>query len=169
MTVTGRAADEAGQHFASQATYQACFTPGGDCESMIVRAIDSAERRVHVQAYSFTDMAIAQALEAAARRGVEVIILLDKSQRHERSSVAGELVGAGLKVLCDDRPRIAHNKTIIIDPDGPHPAVETGSFNFSYSAEHRNAENALIVRDDQVLASAYEQYFQERLAASEPW
>lgn len=38
--------------------------------------------------------------------------------------------------MFDDRPRIAHthNKTIIIDPDAPDPVVETGSFNFSYSA-----------------------------------
>jgi phosphatidylserine/phosphatidylglycerophosphate/cardiolipin synthase-like enzyme len=73
------------------------------------------------------------------------------------------------KVMFDDRPRIAHNKTIIIDPDGANPAVETGSFNFSYSAEHRNAENALFVRDDPALAAVYERYFQVRLTASDPW
>lgn len=66
-------------------------------------------------------------------------------------------------------PGSAHNKTIIIDPAGPDPVVETGSFNFSYSAEHRNAENALLVRDDPALAAAYERYFQERLAVSDPW
>ena len=76
---------------------------------------------------------------------------------------------AGLKVMFDDRPRIAHNKTIIIDPDGPDPVVETGSLNFSYSAEHRNAENALLVKDDPALAAAYERYFQQRLTASDPW
>jgi phospholipase D len=163
------AATEPPQHFAPQATYQVCFTPGGDCESVIVRAITTAARRIHVQAYSFTDKAIAQALEDASQRGIEVIVLLDKSQRHERNSVAPRLVGAGLKILFDDQPRIAHNKTIIIDPDGPNPIVETGSFNFSYNAEYRNAENALIVRDDRALVGAYERYFQARLAVSEPW
>lgn len=71
--------------------------------------------------------------------------------------------------MFDGRPAIAHNKTIIIDPDGPNSVVETGSFNFTYSAERRNAENALIVRGDADLASAYEGYFQKRLAVSEPW
>jgi phosphatidylserine/phosphatidylglycerophosphate/cardiolipin synthase-like enzyme len=102
-------------------------------------------------------------------RPFEVIVLLDKGQRQGPYSVAPELVQAGLEVMFDDRPRIAHNKTIIIDPDGPDPIVETESFNFSYSAEHRNAENALLVKDDPALAAAYERYFQERLAASEPW
>jgi phosphatidylserine/phosphatidylglycerophosphate/cardiolipin synthase-like enzyme len=50
---------------------------------------------------------------------------------------------------------------IIIDPDALHPVVETGSFNFSYSAGHRNAEHALIVRDDRSLAEAYERYFKD--------
>ena len=110
----------------------------------------------HLQAYVFTDRAIARALEGAFRRNLEVIVLFDKGQRHEPSSVAPELMQAGLEVMVDDRPRIAHNKTIIIDPDGPDPVVETGSFNFSYSAEHRNAENALLVRDDPALAAVYE-------------
>jgi len=156
-------------HFAREATYQVCFTPGDDCEAMIVQAINASERRIHLQAYVFTDEAIAQALEDAFRRRLEVIVLLDKRARSQRGSVAPELVKAGLKVLFDDRPAIAHNKTIIIDPDSPNPVVETGSFNFTYSAERRNAENALIVRDDRDLAAAYEGYFQQRLAVSEPW
>jgi phosphatidylserine/phosphatidylglycerophosphate/cardiolipin synthase-like enzyme len=165
----GQAANEGQRRFASEATYQVCFTPSDDCEGMIVWAIGAAARRIHVQAYSFTDKAIARALEEAARRELEVVVLLDKKRRKQRSSVARELLEAGVSVLCDVRPAIAHNTTLIIDPDGQHPVVETGSFNFSYSAEQRNAENALILRDDQSLAAAYERYFQERLAASEPW
>jgi phosphatidylserine/phosphatidylglycerophosphate/cardiolipin synthase-like enzyme len=153
----------------TRASYQACFTPGDDCEAAIVRTIDAAAHRVHMQAYLFTDEAIARALEEAARRKLEVIVLVDKREESQRSSVVPELVEAGVRVLLDDHPAIAHNKTIIIDPDGPHPIVETGSFNFTYSAEHRNAENVLIVRNDHRLAAAYEGYFQQRLAASEPW
>ena len=152
-----------------RASNRACFTPGEDCEAMIVRTIDAAVHRIHVQAYLFTDEAIARALEDACKRKLEVIVLFDKRERSQRGSVAPELVEAGVKVFLDSRPAIAHNKTIIIDPNGPHPIVETGSFNFTYSAEHRNAENVLIVRTDLRLAAAYEQYFQQRLAASEPW
>lgn len=150
-----------------RASYQTCFTPGDNCEAMIVRTIDDAVHRIHVQAYLFTDEPIARALEDASH--LQVIVLFDKRERSQRGSVAPELVKAGVKILVDNRPAIAHNKTIIIDPDGSKPIVETGSFNFTYSAEHRNAENVLIVRDDHRLAARYERYFQERLAVSEPW
>jgi phospholipase D len=145
------------------------LTPGEDCEALIVRAIAAAAHAIHVQAYSFTDEPIARALEDASHRNLKVIVLLDKKQRTQRSSVAHELVDAGLQVLFDDHPAIAHNKTIIIDPESPNSILETGSFNFTYSAENRNAENVLIVRDDQSLTTAYERYFQQRLAASDPW
>ncbi|MGA8499145.1 MAG: phospholipase D family protein [Xanthobacteraceae bacterium] len=154
-----------------QAARQVCFTlnPGNNCEAMIVRIINAAAHRIHVQAYLFTDEDIARALEGASRRSLEVIVLLDKRERTERRSVAPELVEAGVKVLLDDHPAIAHNKTIIIDPDSSNPVVETGSLNFTYSAERRNAENVLIVRNDHRLVAAYERNFQNRLAASEPW
>jgi phosphatidylserine/phosphatidylglycerophosphate/cardiolipin synthase-like enzyme len=153
----------------SKASSQACFVPGDDCEAAIVRTINAAVHRIHVQAYLFTDEPIARALETAARDHLEVIVILDKRERSERGSIAPELVKEGVKVLFDNHPAIAHNKTIIIDPDGPHSIVETGSFNFTYSAEHRNAENVLIVRNDHGLAAAYQLNFQKRLAASQPW
>lgn len=156
------------QHFPARATYQTCFTPGDDCEALIERAISTATRRVHLQAYFFTDRDIARALAGARRRGLEVIVLLDKRQRRDPDSVAPELAQAGVEVMFEDQPRIAHNKTIVIAPDGAGPVVETGSYNLTYSAERRNVENALFVRDDPAFAAAYERYFQERLAVAHP-
>jgi len=141
---------ESTQEFALHAAYTACFTPGDNCEELLVGMIGAAKRTIHMQAYSFTDRAIAAALVEARGRGLEVIVLLDKSQRHARNSMASDLAAGMVTVLFDDRPAIAHNKTIITDPDTDHPAVETGSFNFTYSAEHRNAENALIISGDPV-------------------
>jgi phosphatidylserine/phosphatidylglycerophosphate/cardiolipin synthase-like enzyme len=167
-TARGSPAANDRQHFAAHATYQTCFTPGDDGEGLIEQAINAAIRQIHVQAYLFTDRNIARALEDARRRGLDVIVLLDKRQRRDPDSVAPELAQAGVEVMFDDQPRIAHNKTFVIDPDGPDPVVETGSYNFTYSAERRNAENALLVRDDPAFAAAYERYFQERLAAAHP-
>lgn len=150
---------------ASAATLQPCFTPGQDCEGMIVQVIDAARASVHVQAYSFTDRPIAAALETAHRRGVRVVVLLDKTQRWARYSVAAELAAAGIPVLFDDRPAIAHNKVVIVDG----ATVETGSFNFTSSAERRNAENALVIRDAPELAAAYERNFAARMEVSDPW
>jgi len=98
-TARGSAADNDRQHFAPQATYQTCFTPGDDCEGLIERAINAAIRRIHVQAYLFTDRDIARVLEDARRRGLEVIVLLDKRQRRDPESVAPELAQAGAEVM----------------------------------------------------------------------
>ena len=58
---------QAGDREQPRASRQVCFTPGDNCEAVIVRTIDAAVHRIHVQAYLFTDEAIARALEDAAR------------------------------------------------------------------------------------------------------
>jgi phosphatidylserine/phosphatidylglycerophosphate/cardiolipin synthase-like enzyme len=62
----------------------ACFTPGGNCTDAIVQALDEAKRTILVQAYSFTSAPIAKALLDAHKRGVQVQVILDKSQRTEK-------------------------------------------------------------------------------------
>ncbi|OAJ33833.1 Phospholipase D precursor [Piscirickettsiaceae bacterium NZ-RLO1] len=60
-----------------QAPYQVCFTPGGQCTSLIVKAINKAKTSIYVQAYSFTSWPIANGLIKAQQRGVKVELLLD--------------------------------------------------------------------------------------------
>jgi phosphatidylserine/phosphatidylglycerophosphate/cardiolipin synthase-like enzyme len=141
-----------------------CFTPGGDCTDRIVEAIGAARREVLVQAYSFTSPPIVQALEAAAARGVRVRIVVDDSQLTERYSLADEAARAGLEVWVDDPSGIAHNKVMVIDGT----VVITGSFNFSRSAQERNAENLLVLRDPG-LASRYAENWERRRAVSLPF
>ncbi len=56
-------------------------------------------------------------------------------------------------MLIDTEHALAHNKVILIDGD----TVITGSFNFSRAAEERNAENLLVIRD-QELAEKYSRF-----------
>ena len=58
-----------------------CFTPGENCTDTIVQALGDAKRTILVQAYSFTSAPIAKALLDAHKRGVQVQVILDKSQR----------------------------------------------------------------------------------------
>jgi len=122
---------------------QVYFSPKGGCTEAIVRNLDQAERYVLVQAYSFTSKPIAQALVNAHKRGVNVKVLLDKSQRHGKGSKLGLLVDAGIPVMIDTKHSIAHNKVMIIDG----LTVITGSFNFTSAAEDKNAENLLVLHD----------------------
>jgi len=126
------------------------FSPNGGAQAAIVQEISKARSSILVQAYSFTSAPIGKALIDAARRGVHVVALLDKSQRAERYSSATFLVNAGIPVLVDAAHFMAHNKVIVVDSN----IVITGSFNFTKSAEESNAENLLIIRSSE-LAKIY--------------
>jgi phospholipase D len=95
---------------------------------------------------------IVEALIDAYKREVKVNILLDKSNLKDSWSKMQELVDSGIEVNIDKLPGIAHNKVIIIDLQ----RVITGSFNFTRSADTRNAENVIVI-DDKVIADRYVQ------------
>lgn len=142
--------------FPAQGTVQYAFTPDDDAAGLIIRAIDHAHRRILVQAYSFTHRGIARALIRAHRRGVDVTVIADAEQAHTVSEHALKmLVDGGVPVLLDARHDAAHNKVMIIDPANPDCAVITGSYNFTYAAEYRNAENVIILRANPPLCAAY--------------
>ncbi len=140
------------------------FTPGDSAESAIVEALLGAKESILVQAYSFTNPAIAAALVDARSRGVNVVILLDKSQRSQKYSAADFTNNAGVTTLIDDRHAIAHNKIMIIDGR----VVITGSYNFTKAAEKSNAENVVIIESGAV-AEKYLNNWQKHRRHSQPY
>ena len=147
------------------AEIRSCFTPGQDCTGLIVDQVDHATMRVLVQAYGMTSEPIMQALAQAKRRGVDVRVLLDKTNEQERYSAASFLINQGVAVLIDDKVAIAHNKVMVIDD----AHVITGSFNFTKAAQERNAENVLVIRQYPELARNYTENWRNRAAVSRPY
>jgi phosphatidylserine/phosphatidylglycerophosphate/cardiolipin synthase-like enzyme len=129
-----------------------------------VQALGNAKRTILVQAYSFTSAPIAKALLDAHKRGVQVQVILDKSQRTEKYSSADFLANQGVSTMIDANHAIAHNKVIVIDGE----LVITGSFNFTKAAQEKNAENLLIIRDP-VLAAQYAQNWGTHQQHSQPY
>jgi phosphatidylserine/phosphatidylglycerophosphate/cardiolipin synthase-like enzyme len=134
------------------------FSPDGGCTQAIVEEVGKAKKTVFVQAYSFTSDPIAKALVAAKKRGVDVEAILDKTDYGPAVNI---IVDAGIPTYMDSVHAIAHNKVIVIDGQ----TVLTGSFNFTSSAENRNAENLLVVRD-QPIAAKYVDNWQTHLQHS---
>jgi phosphatidylserine/phosphatidylglycerophosphate/cardiolipin synthase-like enzyme len=140
----------------ARGTVQVAFTPWDDAERMVLESIAGAKRQILVQAFSFTSRNIAGALIAAHRRGVEVRITADREQAFSRdSSRIPDLAGAGIAVLLEVRYQSAHNKVMIIDAGSADAAVVTGSYNWTYAARNRNAENVIIFRQNEELAQRY--------------
>jgi phosphatidylserine/phosphatidylglycerophosphate/cardiolipin synthase-like enzyme len=144
-----------------------CFTTGnkstvgGDCAALAVGEIEKAKSTLLVQAYNFTEPHIIAAIVAAHRRGVDVTIILDKISPGQKGEGADQVHDAGIPTFIDRKPKIAHNKVIVIDD----ATVITGSFNFSTNAECCNAENLLVIRRPE-LAVAYAENFARRRAVS---
>jgi len=140
----------------------ACFTPGADCTGMIVDRIAEAQHQVLVQAYTFTSTPILTALAEATSRGIDVRVILDRSDEDGARGAARWLADHGIVPLIDDQVGIAHNKVLVIDGG----TVITGSFNFTRAAQDRNAENLLIVEGRPDLAGLYAANWQRRAAVS---
>lgn len=154
------------QSFSPRAAYRLCFTPDGDsCEKLLIETIHATRRSLRVQAYSFTSAPIAQAVKQAKDRGVDVQVIVDESQVGEKYTSATYLKNGGVSVVIDTKPAIAHNKVMIFDGR----AVFTGSYNFTKSAETRNTENGLLIRDDAALVKAYLDNWNARFAVSQPY
>ena len=146
-------------------TIEVAFSPNGGGAALIIRTIGEAKKTIQVQAYSFTNADIAKALLDAHKRGVNVRVVLDKSQETEKYTSATFLANAGVPVRIDDDFAIAHSKIMILDEE----TVITGSFNFTKAAEERNAENVLVIRGNKELAKLYLQNWQWRWDATEAY
>lgn len=140
----------------ARGTVQVLFSPWDDAEGGLLKAIGQAKRSIHVQAFILTSRNIATALEKAHRRGVKVEMLADAKQATENeNSLIRRLHDSGIPIRLEVRYASAHNKLMLIDAEGSVPVVVTGSYNFTYSAQARNAENLVILTGNAPLARAY--------------
>ncbi|HEX3747554.1 MAG TPA: phospholipase D family protein [Bryobacteraceae bacterium] len=138
------------------------FSPSGGATALVVHTIESAKTTVRVAAYSFTSKPIAQALLDAQRRGVDVRVVVDKSNATARYTASSFLANQGVPVRVDYRYAIMHDKFVVVDGE----TVETGSFNFTAAAESHNAENVIVLHAVAV-AQRYGQEWERLWAESE--
>lgn len=138
------------------------FSPSGGATDLVVRTIESAKSSIRVAAYSFTSKPIATALLEARKRGIDVRVVVDKSNATARYTAATFLANQGVPVRVDYRYAIMHDKFIVVDGG----IVETGSFNFTAAGEKSNAENVIVLHDPAV-AERYEREWDRLWAESE--
>ena len=135
-----------------------CFTPPTGCAKVISNLISQAKESVYLQAYGITSNEIVGELVAAHNRGIKVRVLLDKSNLSDKYSKMQQMMDSGIDVSIDKVSGIAHNKVIILD----ERKVITGSFNFTKSADTRNAENVIIVNDKEVASKYLQNWFSRK-------
>ncbi len=155
---------------ASLGTAEVLFSPHDDIEAAILRALRGARRTVHVQAYLLTSRTLGAALIEAQARGIRVEVLADREQtaRGENSQIP-LLAKAGIPVALEVRYAAAHNKIILVDAADAGGAVVTGSYNFTWSARMRNAENVVILRGNPPVLRAYLDNWKRHRAEAVPY
>jgi phosphatidylserine/phosphatidylglycerophosphate/cardiolipin synthase-like enzyme len=132
-------------------TMEDAFSPHQGATELVVKTIESAKKSVRVAAYSFTSKPIVDALVSAHDRGIDVEIVLDKSQENGR--MTRYVVDHKIPTRINYQYSIMHDKFMIVDEN----AVELGSFNYTAAAENKNAENVFVVRNDAKVIKDYTQ------------
>jgi len=137
------------------------FSPSDRTTGRIAGALASATHSINFALLTFTRDDLADAMLARQNAGVTVHGLMDN--RDDSGSEYDYLLGRGLDLHLKTGTGLLHHKYAILDAGwaGAHPAVITGSHNWSSAAENSNNENTLIIRDA-AIANLYLQEFAAR-------
>lgn len=130
------------------------FCPEDRCEDALISLIANSKRNISVAMYFFTSRNFAYALADAAKKGVNIRVYLNNDQRNEKYSKAEFLRKKGIPVRFHNHDGLMHNKFAVIDDE----IVATGSFNWTASADTKNDENLVLIKNKQA-SEAYKKKF----------
>ena len=143
---------------------QPYFSPNGGCTEAILNALGAAKQSVLVESYTLATNPFAEALVEAKKRGVDVQVILDKSQKTNQLSPAPYLTNSGIPTYIDTAHKLSVNKIMVIDGN----EVISGSFSFTKSAES-NAESLIIISHAPKLAQTFTENWKAHLAHAESY
>jgi len=142
--------------------------PGGfvAASQAIREQIDGARVRLDVMNPYFTDPDIVERILAAARRGVQVRVLVSQKSNSAPATAAlkhryGELTAAGVE-LWELPGTVVHAKVMVADD-----VVSLGTVNLDAWALYRNSEIMLMARSRALAALVEERLFAPDIARSE--
>ncbi len=110
-------------------------------EQALVADMDAARYRIHMVAFEYNLMSVADALLRAHQRGVEVRLALDHEclEKPEQALWAGKMQMAGIPIAWQETSAFLHSKFAVID----NTVVWMGSWNFTVNGTYRNNNNLL--------------------------
>ena len=126
-------------------------------KDVIVKLIDTSKSEISIAVAWFTHRDLYQALLNALDRNVQVsIVLIDDIINRGPNALDFTLfINKGGKVrFMNTKKLLMHNKFCIIDKE----ALISGSYNWTYSAELRNAENIIFTSEEKVCQGFQQQF-----------
>ena len=123
--------------------------------TQIIPLINQAQKSIYIPAFYLTHNDIINALIDAHKREIDIKIIVDET------SVKGKYVNVdyikqnGIDLKVENWAGKMHMKSIIIDND----ILVIGSMNFTKQGEKMNDENCIVIKNSQILNSAYKKIF----------
>ncbi len=137
------------------------YAPAENLEHVDVALIGSARERVDIAAFVLSDWPVIDALVAAAERGVEVRLVLDRSQLPRTNVARLEPIAPFVRV--SPAGPLMHLKAYAIDGR----RLRTGSANFS-AAGLKHQANDLVLIDDADALARFEAAFEREWKRAKP-
>jgi phosphatidylserine/phosphatidylglycerophosphate/cardiolipin synthase-like enzyme len=134
---------------ASSKNIETCFSPSEQCDLQIIKFIKSAGKSLDIAIYAITHPDIATAIKEAHHKGIQVRMVVDRTQAAGVASLVDDLKNSGVPLKIGDTPgrAIMHNKFTIVDG----VALETGSYNYTKNASDKNSENQIYLHDSKII------------------
>lgn len=135
------------------ATYNnSCFSPS-NCINKYIEHVKNSKENIKCMFFSFTFDALGQELINAKEKGIDVKLILEKSQNSQYSEY-DKLKENNVNVIWDNNPSYMHNKFCVFD----NSIVITGSMNPSNNGNINNNESIIIINNKEI-ANQYTNYF----------
>lgn len=129
-------------------------------QKLMLDDIKTAEKRIDVATYNFTDTKIAEALVKAVKRGVTVNLVIDEDNFNK--DVIKDLQKGGVNVVKAESNGLMHAKYMIIDG---HITI-SGSANLtvsSYSYDNNNMVRIVSKDIADIFTAEFEEMFRDRI------
>jgi cardiolipin synthase A/B len=117
------------------------WSPGAD--TRLVRIIGSAKHALYVENEEMSEYTIVDALSAAARRGVNVDVVMTYSSSWRSNLDKLATAGVHVRTYAPAASLYIHAKVVAVDPGLPDAQLELGSQNFSWASLEYNRELGL--------------------------
>lgn len=139
----------------------ALFSPRNDIRAALIYYINAETEGIICAAFRFTDQQITKAFLNAAQKKIQLTFIIDKEGLSSMHSKVLHLFNSGIPVYIfppigniDDSviSGLMHNKIILFLGQ---KIIITGSFNYTKSAQDRNRENIVIIKNNDQLFNHY--------------
>jgi cardiolipin synthase A/B len=117
------------------------WSPGAD--TRLVRIIESAKHTLYVENEEMSEYTIVDALRAAAKRGVNVDLVMTYSSSWRSNLDKLAAAGVHVRTYAPTARVYIHAKVIAVDPGFADEQLEVGSQNFSWASLEYNRELGL--------------------------